>query len=330
MRRAVLLALLPAGGAFAQEPAAEAAREAPAPIEVTAATRADAKALARLQQPGRVLFHDEFEADASFRSYFEIQGQKEGRVAIERDAAIVHGGLGALRLTSTSRDGASCGAGPVLWLPKVIERREGEQAPSLDTVHLRYWIRYAADYDQGNLHHTGGSLSGVAGDFMWTGMGGAGKCPPGDESFSTRVEGWRDWQRLPPPGYLHCYSYWHEMRRGNDGHYWGNMLTASQPEQRVVPERAKWQCVELRVAANTVGDDGAQRDGELAVWLDGALYLHFTGIAWRTSAAVLLKRVGLLCYVHEARRDNTVWFDDVVVATGYIGPGEPARSDAAK
>jgi hypothetical protein len=90
-----------------------------------------------------------------------------------------------------------------------------------------------------------------------------------------------------------------------------------------VPARGTWQCVELRVSCNTFDGGVANADGELAVWLDGVLYQHWHGFRWRTAADVTLKRVGLLCYVHQARRDNTVWFDDVVVSTGYVGMGKP-------
>jgi hypothetical protein len=58
---------------------------------------------------------------------------------------------------------------------------------------------------------------------------------------------------------------------------------------------------------------------ELAVWLDGQLYLHYTGMRWRSTEAVKIKRVTLLVYVHAARRDNTVWYDDLVVSTGCVG-----------
>jgi hypothetical protein len=280
----------------------------PYPRDVTAATRADAAERARIERPGEVVFADAFESEQSFARWFEIQGLAEGRVVIEQDPAIVHEGKGALRLTAPDQKGKASGAGPVSWL--------GDDGH--DVLHLRYWTRYAADYDQGNLHHTGGSLSGVAGTNKWLGMGGAGKRPAGDDHFSTRVEGWRDWRRLDPPGYLHCYTYWMDMRRDRDGNYWGNML-APVAAERHVPQRAAWQCVELRVACNTFDGATARADGELAVWLDGTLYQHWRGFRWRSSPAVRLKRVGLLCYVHEARRDNTVWFDDVVVSTGYVG-----------
>lgn len=306
--------LLAATGAIrAQEPAAS---ERPYPTRVTAATRADPTVVARLQRPGEVLFVDRFESEASFERYFEINGRAEGRVAIADEAENVHGGAGSLRLCATANDDRSSGAGPVLWL--------GDAGH--DCVHLRYWIRYARDYDQGNLNHTGGSLSGVAGDFKWKGMGTAGKRPAGDDHFSTRVEGWRDWQRVAAPGYLFCYAYWMDMRRDRDGNYWGNML-GPVPAERFVPRRGEWLCVEQRVTTNTPG----KADGELAVWLDGELYQHWTGFRWRSSDAVKIKRVNLLVYVHAAKRDNTVWFDDVVVSTGYIGPGrvEAPKAKAA-
>lgn len=273
---------------------------------LTTETRADPAALARLTRPGTVLFTDGFEAEASLGAWFEVGGQKEGRVSVTDVPANVHGGVGALQLTSSASDGRACGAGPVRWL--------GDEGH--DCVHLRYWIRYAADYDQGNLHHTGGSISGVAGTNKWAGMGGAGLRPNGDDHFSTRVEGWRDWQRVAAPGFLHCYTYWMDMRQDRDGNFWGNMLGPIESE-RFVPARGKWLCVEQRVAVNAPG----RADGELAVWLDGTLYLHYRGFRWRGTDAVRIKRIGLLVYVHEARRDNTVWFDDVVVSTGYVGTG---------
>ncbi len=315
----------PAAPAAPPAPAAPAPPKAPYPELVTAATRADPAedpaALARLTQPGKVLFHDEFESAASFRSYFEVGGLKEGNARITTAAAEVHSGQGALRLTAPANDGKSSGASPVLWL--------GDDGH--DCLHLRYWIRYAPDYDQGNLNHTGGSLTGVAGTDKWRGMGSAGLRPTGDDHFSTRVEGWRDWQRVPAPGYLFCYAYWMDMKQDRDGHFWGNMLGPVEKE-RFVPERGKWLCVEQRVAVNTPG----KADGELAVWLDGVLYQHYTGFRWRSTADVKLKRMSLMVYVHEARQANTVFYDDVVVATGYIGTGlgenatEPGGKQPAK
>lgn len=320
MRGAAVPCLL-LGFAFAQEsppatPPTPAPSPAPAPRLVTAQTRADRATLTRLEQPGTVLFADDFESDASFARWFEANGREQGRTRIATETDVAHGGRGALALTSTANDGKSQGAGLVAWL--------GDEGH--DCVHLRYWIRYAPDYDQGNLHHTGGSISAVAGTDKWAGMGSAGKLPRGDDHFDSRVEGWCDWRRVPPPGFLHCYTYWMDMRRDRDGNYWGNML-GPEPGERHVPERGAWHCIEHRIAANAPGAP----DGEMAVWIDGKLYLHYTGIRWRSSAEVRIKRIGLLVYVHEARADNTAWFDDVVVSTGYVGPaGSPVPATKAR
>jgi len=68
--------------------------------------------------------------------------------------------------------------------------------------------------------------------------------------------------------------------------------------------------------ANDVG----QSKGELAAWIDGKRYIHCQGIRWRSSPDVRLKRFDLGVYVHAAAKDNPVWYDDVALSTGYIGP----------
>ena len=141
--------------------------------------------------------------------------------------------------------------------------------------------------------------------------------PAGDDHFSTRFEAWKDWGRVEAPGYLFCYTYWMDMQRDRDGNYWGNMLGPVEAE-RFVPERDRWYCAELMVK---VGDPGVA-NGELAAWIDGKLYLHYTGFRWRSTAEVKLKRFDLGVYVHAATRDNVVWYDDVVLSTGYIGPAK--------
>lgn len=277
----------------------------PAPRRVTAETRGDPRALAALQQAGKVLFEDDFETDASLGNYFEIRGLKEGNAKRTGDPRLAHTGTGALQLTAVARDGKESGAGATAWFGP-----EGH-----DRVNLRLYIKYAADYDQGNLNHTGGSLAAVAGADRWAGMGSAGIRPRGDDRFNSRFEAWCDWRKLPPPGYLFLYTYWMEMARDRDGHYWGNMLGPDGPE-RVVPSRGRWICLEHMIKANDVG----QANGELAAWIDGKLYVHYRGIRWRSSPAVKLKRFDLGVYVHAATKDNTVWYDDVVLSTGYIGP----------
>jgi hypothetical protein len=275
------------------------------PQRVTAQTLADPTARAALEQPGRVIFEDGFESEGSLKKYFEIRGRRESNVQIVADPQLAHSGNGAIRFTAIARGGRESGVGATAWLG----------AEGYDRLYFRRYLRFAADYDQGPLHHVGGGLTGVAGADRWRAMGTAGRRPAGDDHFKSAFEPWRDWGRYESPGYMFLYTYWMDMKRDRDGNYWGNML-GPPSDQRIVLQRDRWYCLEHMIQTNRSG----QADGELAAWIDGRLYLHYQGIRWRSSADVKLKRFGIGLYVHRATQDNTVWYDDVAVSTGYIGP----------
>jgi hypothetical protein len=261
--------------------------------------------LAILERPGTVVFRDDFESPQSLKKYFEIRGLKDGRAKLVEDASLAHSGNGAIQFTAPVRDGRESGAGASGWLGP-----EG-----YDRVYFRRYIKFAADYDQGDLNHVGGGLAAVTGTNRWRAMGSAGIRPRGDDHFNSSFEPWRNWGRYPAPGYMFLYTYWMDMKRDRDGNYWGNMLGPHQDE-RVVLHRDQWYCLEHMIKANDVG----QANGQLAAWIDGKLYIHYTGLRWRTSDDVKLKRFNIGVYVHHARKDNTVWYDDVVLSTGYVGP----------
>lgn len=279
----------------------------PYPKLVTAETRKDAETLAALQRPGTVFFRDGFESPDSLKKYFEIRGLREGRAKLITDAELANEGSGAIQFAAVARDGRESGAGASGWF-----------GPNgYDRVYFRRYIKFAADYDQGNLNHVGGGLTGVAGTSRWKAMGTAGIRPKGDDHFKSAFEPWRGWGRYQPPGYMFLYTYWMDMKRDRDGNYWGNMLGPAD-DQRVVLGRDKWYCLEHMIQVNEPGE----ANGEMAAWIDGKLYIHYTGFRWRTTPEVKLKRFGIGVYVHRATRDNTVWYDDVALSTGYIGPLE--------
>lgn len=275
------------------------------PRLVTAETRANADAVTALQTPGKVFFHDDFESPESLRKYFEIRGLKDGRAKLVADPSLAHSGSGAIQFTAPARDGRESGAGACGWFGP-----EG-----YDRVHFRRYLNVAADYDQGDLNHMGGGLAAVAGTDRWFAMGSAGIRPRGDDRFTSSFEPWRDWGRYPAPGYLFLYTYWMDMKRDRDGNYWGNMLGPAEGD-RITLDRNRWYCLEHMLQVNDIG----HANGELAAWIDGNLYIHYQGIRWRSAEEVKLKRFDFGVYVHRARQDNTVWYDDVVLSSGYIGP----------
>ena len=216
-------------------------------------------------------------------------------------------------------------------------------AEGVDRAFARFYVRFAEDADY--IHHFV-HMGGLHPQTRWPNPQ-AGNCPKGDDRFSVGIEPWGDRGASPPPGRWNFYVYWHEMKISADGRHWGNGIRPI--EDRLVP-KARWQCVEFMIKLNKPGE----RDGELALWLDGTLAAHvrkgspraewtgmgfrllekggvpFEGFSWRTSDALKVSNFWLLHYVTEnAARQNRVanpapknraWFDDVVVATSYIGP----------
>jgi hypothetical protein len=149
--------------------------------------------------------------------------------------------------------------------------------------------------------------------------GGAGETPAGDAKFSTGIEPTGRWGRFPPPGVWNFYTYWHEMKTK-----WGTTFNGKQ--EPIVPGR--WYCVEVMLEANSSAD---KADGEQAFWVDGELYGRFRGFRWRTTKDLKINTFWLLYYntgqparhnrdPHPESRVMEVWFDDIVVATEYIGP----------
>ena len=120
------------------------------PEIVTEQTRADSSALARLEAPGQVFFTDGFEDESGFEGYLEVRGRDDGRTLRVQNADLVNSGAYSVQFTAPENSGNSSGSGGSLWFGP-----EG-----YDVVYFRRHIRFAPDYDQGNLNHTGGGLAG--------------------------------------------------------------------------------------------------------------------------------------------------------------------------
>ena len=263
-----------------------------------------------IARDGAVLLHEDFEdAVAVFdtKRWPDISN-KAGALKLVRDKANVHGGAQALQITATL--GKNTGGH--------LFRRF---TPGCETMHARFCVKFAADIDY--IHHFVHMVAQLPAT-RWP-TGGAGLKPAGEAKFSLGMEPHGQWGKYPPPGGWCFYNYWWKMPRSRDGKYWGASLSKAA---YAVPKRGQWYCVEFMARCNTP----AKPDGEAAVWIDGKKLAHHKGINWRSSAKLKLNAFWLMLYVTEqsAKRNkiNTVWFDDVVVATEYIGPptGRDARA----
>ena len=201
--------------------------------------------------------------------------------------------------------------------------------PGADQVYARFYVRFSSNY-QYNHHFV--TLMGNPPNDRWRAFGKAGLKPDGTY-FNTGMEPWFAWGKNPSPGELNFYSYYPDMeidRKMNK--YWGNGFFPPGPTKgeaagqgRVIPALDKWQCWEFMLKANSAPD---KKDGEQAMWLDGKLIGRFTGIRWRTSLTTKVNTFWLQHYGYDSsdptreytKDEQTVWFDDIVVASEYIGP----------
>jgi hypothetical protein len=191
----------------------------------------------------------------------------------------------------------------------------------VDTLYARFYVKF---HEQtGYIHHFVHLVADRT-PMSWP-KGGAGETPPGDAKFSTGIEPTGRWGQFPPPGVWNFYTYWHEMKTK-----WGSVYNGKQAP--IQPGR--WYCVEAMLKANSSPD---KADGEQAFWVDGELYGRFEGFRWRTTDKLKINSFWLLYYNTDqparhnrdpdpASRVMQVWFDDIVLATEYIGPvhGQPA------
>ncbi|MBL9127658.1 MAG: hypothetical protein JNL97_08425 [Verrucomicrobiales bacterium] len=265
---------------------------------------ATVSAEADLRRHADVIFADDFETGDLGASWDEV-GNKGGAVlSLVSPGEGAPSSLGRRCLRVEAHLGKDTGGGLTRWFE------------SSETLFCRFYVKFADDCDY--VHHfvTLRANKSLHGRDRWSGFGGAGLKPEGDERFSTAIEPWGNWGRNPPPGRWNFYSYWHEMEASRDGKYWGNSFGV--PELPPI-SRGRWIAVEFMVKHNTPG----VADGEQAFWIDGVLAGHWTGISWRKSADLKANALTLETYVTDRWTRNplnVVWFDNVVMARRYVGP----------
>jgi len=275
---------------------------------------------AGIEKDPAVVFADGFEdieADVMAGS-FEAQPGKRwdnawGTVRITRDPSNVHSGRQAVEITHDHP--RSHGA----------DRRFAE---GFEVLHVRYYMKYAERFP--GCHHTGMALLGAAPGV--TIGSSTGVRPDGANHFTALLDAIPPWAREAPhpPGYMNIYCYHMDQARE-----WGDLFFPTGevyppenawlfaehfvPRPHLIAERGRWHCYELMVKVNTPG----RRDGRIAFWVDGKLAGDFGNLRLRSVEELKINQVILSSYSSRVEPDQTLWYDDVVVATSYIGPQMP-------
>lgn len=248
-----------------------------------------------------VIFADNFE-DGELGARWDEKGAGKGKSLSFGPVDIAECGRRCMKVEA--RLGVNQGDGLTKWFEPT------------DPVFIRFYVRFDANCDY--VHHfvTLRANKGQHGGDRWSGFGGAGLKPAGDDRFSTALEPWGDWGKLAAPGKWNIYSYWHEMDVSRDGKFWGNQFFP-EAQETIVKER--WICAEFMLKHNTPD----KSDGEQAFWIDGRLLGHWRGINWRRTAGLKANALTLESYVTDRWTKNpvnTVYFDNLIIAREYIGP----------
>jgi hypothetical protein len=238
-------------------------------------------------------------------------------VGIATDPANVHGGKQALQFTLPQQT-AELSDGT----DKILTQEQ-------DTLYLRYYSKFDPPYDVVGSSHNGSSISA---HYFNGNMATPGVPANGTNKFLVNLENWRGDAATPSPGQLNVYVYHPEQRSAYGDHFFPTGLVdpntsipfdfgpnfVKRPD--IIPELGRWYCYEYMVQANTP----LQRDGRIAIWLDGKLVADFGNLRFRDIASLKINRFGLSFHIKsnpngQARK----WYDDVVAATSYIGPVAP-------
>jgi len=279
-----------------------------------------------IEEDPRVVFADGFEEIEGTRMAAvgrEQTGNKwdssAGTVTIVQEPEKVHTGSKAAQMTYEVPSSHNA----------VKQFKDG-----FDTLHVRYYMKYHPEFP--GCHHTGMCiLAGAPG--VTLAMGSAtGVVPDGRSHYVALLDTLPPRRRstTPPPGNIDVYCYHMDQAR-----IWGDLLFPTGevmpsenswlfaenfvPRPNVNAERGRWYCYELMVQANTPG----KRDGRVAFWVDGRLAGDFPNLRFRTDEALKPNHVIIVGHSSRVQPNQTLWYDDVVAATSYIGPRAPAEGE---
>jgi hypothetical protein len=261
-----------------------------------------------------VLFSDDFESYSSAGDLGSRWDDRYHQVSITTEAQNVFKGTRALQTSVPASSGSMSSS-----VGKYLNQEQ-------DLLFMRVYSKFNEQYKASGSTHNG--LTFMA-KYMLNGQATPGIPADGYNKFLVSYEAQRGSSSIPSPGELNVYIYHPEQRSQWGDHFFPTgiiMPYTSQPHNfgpdfvprpNVVPELGRWYSYELMVKANTPGS----RDGRIALWLDGKLIADFPNIRLRDTDELKIDRIALNLYIgSNAGSVARKWWDNVVVATSYIGP----------
>ena len=292
-----------------------------------------------IQQDSRVVSFENFEVESveDLKTRWDMVRDSHA-MSLSAHVPELSSGHKSLLITQMAEKGT--GADLYTRLPK-----------GLSKVHARFYVRFAEDCEP--IHHFGTCLGGNRPSTPWPQVR-AGEPTRGDKAFWVGIEPFGESWRWD------YYTYWHQMRGSPPrGQTWGNSFINDdsivvKKDQWVCLE----MMIKMNDIGDSNGELAFWLDGKLISHLqkgspkgvflfdkflpnqsgEGVFWDQetaerrslpavpggspFPGFNWRTTEELDVNFVWLYVYLTQGSRghENKVWFDDVVIATDYIGP----------
>ncbi|MGR9107221.1 MAG: hypothetical protein ACU843_09855, partial [Gammaproteobacteria bacterium] len=195
-------------------------------------------------------------------------------------------------------------------------------AAQQDALFVRVYTKFEAGF---SVPHGHNGIRISAGNYP-----GPGNIPNGSDFFLSTLEN-TIYSTEALPGYTEAYVYHPEQRDVWGDHFYPTGMVVPYDREpgdfgpyfvsrpQVLPMTDRWYCYEYMMQANTPG----ARDGRIAAWIDGALVADWQNLRLRDTSNIKINQIQLELHVHadsNLSRVNRKWYDNVVVATSYIGP----------
>ena len=247
---------------------------------------------------GPIIFSDDFES-GNLSKWNEVTNAS---IAVVNNPASAHSGNSFMRMTY----GINGGDGG--WMNKFFTQ-------GYTRMYVKMWVRFSSNFAGGTkLVALRGSPIGQP----QLGVGRAGICPNGRDSFSANLVT----EMTGPDTYpTRMYTYWQDMWADGNGQCWGRYgptpSTWTSPYITPMPMITKgtWHLVEFAVKMNS---SATAADGEQKFWIDGVKYGDWKNIRWGDPAFVNL---GVLQINGSGPTTQmTLDIDDLVLINEYPSP----------
>jgi len=190
-------------------------------------------------------------------------------------------------------------------------RFEDQTGSEPDEIYFRYYVRIDQSWDP----TYGGKFPGISGTYGVAGWGG--RPSNGTNGWSARGlyqptvpdNGNPLGDTVPIGSYVYHAD---QQTQWGDNVLWQNGYLGYL-------EKDRWYSIEQHLVLNTPGVS----DGVLETWIDGRLAYRETGWHWRDASSLKIEQIWMNIYhggTDVPNQDISLYFDNIVIADGYIGP----------